>query len=84
MFSIVGVGAFQTGVGVMHSSVIREVAKDIQALPMVRDSQVGQFALRVMAARLVTYNTGCDGGHSCSECTHSGCSNAGDDYADLV
>lgn len=64
----------------MHSSFITTVAKDIQALPMVRDSQVAQFALRVMAARLVANNAGCDGGHSCSECTNSKCSSAGDDH----
>jgi hypothetical protein len=64
----------------MHSSTIRKIATDMQTLPMIRDSQVAQFALRVMAARLVASNAGCDGGHSCSECTNSNCSDAGDDH----
>ena len=64
----------------MHSSLIRKVAADMQTLPMIRDSQVAQFAIRVMAARLVANNAGCYGGHSCSECTHSNCPDAGDDH----
>ncbi len=65
----------------MYSSMIREVATEMQSLPMIRDSQVAQFALRVMAARLVANNVGCDGEHSCSERANSNCSEAGDDYA---
>ncbi len=64
----------------MRSNFIVSVAEDMQTLPMIRDSQVAQFALRVMAARLVASNAGCDGGHGCSECTNSKCSEAGDDY----
>ncbi len=65
----------------MDSNFILTVAKDMQSLPMVRDSQVAQFALRVMAARLVANNAGCYGGHCCCECTNSKCSSAGDDNA---